>query len=263
MQRPLSHAKATLSHASATRQLCVEVMKLPGATRRSLAPGQALATSEQRQAYHVVVERGAVVVRIANRVATWSFVEILGGGSCVSFGHNEWGAQGERWTVTALLPTAVLLAPSDEFFRALSSNAALASAAAIAKAQQHAALLRHLATLRIRQPLRRVAGTLLYLADVLGETCPLGAGLQLPLSQEIIASVAHLSRQTVNRELRRLHNSRKVYSARGMVCCLTADGLRAIALGSAGLRRNSCPPSCKFLKPQAPLDCASPHEARR
>lgn len=262
MERPLSHAKATLSDANATRQLCAEIMKLAGATRRSLAPDQVLATSEQRQAYHVVVERGAVAVSIANRVATWSLVEILGGGSCVSIGHNEWGAETERWTVTALLPTTVLLAPSDEFFRALSSNAALASAAATAKAQQHAALLRHLATLRIRRPLRRVAGTLLYLAEMLGEACPLGTGLRLPLTQEIIASVAHLSRQTVNRELRRLHDGRQIHAARGVVCCLTADGLRAIANGSAGLRRSSRPSSCKFLKPQAPLDCAPPHEAR-
>lgn len=237
-------------------------MKLPGATRRSLAPDQVLATSEQRQAYHVVVERGAVAVRIANRVGTYSSVEILLGGSCVSLGHCEWGAETERWAVAALVPTVVLITRSDEYSCALSSNLALASAAARAKAQQHAALLRHLVTLRIRRPLRRVAGTLLYLADMLGESCPLGAGVQLPLTQEIIASIAHLSRQTVNRELRRLHDGGLVYAARGLVCCLTAEGLRAVATGSASARRNSRPPSCKFLRPQAPLDCAPPHEAR-
>lgn len=247
---------------SATRQLCAEIVKLPGTTRRFLATDQVLATSEQRRAYHVVVERGALAVGIANRVGTWSLVEILGGGSCVSFGPGEWRSGTERWAAAALLPTTVLVSPGDEFSHALSSNVRLASAAAAAKAQQHTVLLRHLATLRIRRPLRRVAGTLLYLAEMLGETCPLAAGLQVPLTQEIIASVAHLSRQTVNRELRRLHNGGQVHAARGMVCCLAIDGLRAIASGSASLRRSSRPPSCKFLEPLAPRGCAARPEAR-
>ncbi|OGT92511.1 MAG: hypothetical protein A2083_01095 [Gemmatimonadetes bacterium GWC2_71_9] len=253
--------RASVRH-SAARLLCAEIIKLPGTARQSLVPNQVIATSGSGEALHVIVERGALAVRVSNRAGVWSVLEVLGRGSCATVGYDEAGAGAERGAVAALLPTTVLVAPLNEYLRAVSSNLKLASAAAAAKAWQHAALLRHLAILRIRRPLRRVAGTLIYLADALGEACPLAAGLQLQLTQESIACIAHLSRQTVNRELRRLRDGGQVYAARGMVCCLRADELRAVANGRVELRRSLRPPSCKFLKPRAPLDCAPPHEAR-
>lgn len=241
--------------------LCAEVLKLRGLVRRSFRAHQLVATSETPQAVHIVVEQGCLAVQTRRRDASTAVMEVLGSGSCASLGFDERGAGEEHQTIVALVPTTVLATPVEPYFRALRSSVSLAAAAADAKAWQHAFLLRYVGVARLRRPDRRLAGTLLYLMDLLGEGCPLAAGTRLALTQAVIASVAHLSRQTVNRELRRLHEGRYIYSARGMMCCLSPQGLRAIAGGQAEPVSAPRPATCKLLHPHVTLDCALPHQA--
>lgn len=243
--------------------LCAEVLKLRGLVRRSFRAHQVVAASEVLEGVHVVVERGAFAVRTRRRDGTMAVVEVLGSGSCASLRFEGGDAGEEHRTLVALVPTTVLATPVDPFFRALRASASLAAAAADAKARENAFLRRYVGVVRLRRPVRRLAGTVLYLMDVLGEGCPLAAGTRLPLTQAVIASVAHLSRQTVNRELRRLHEARYIYATRGMVCCLDPQGLQAIASGRAEPASAPRPATCKLLHPHEPLDCAPPHQTPR
>lgn len=243
--------------------LCAEVLKLRGVVRRSYCANQVVATSQTLKRFHIVVERGACAVQTRRRDGLTAVVQILGSGSCASLRFDEAGAAAEQCRIVALVPTTVLASPVGPYFRALRTSARLAAAAADAKARENAFLLRYLGVVWVRGPLRRLAGTLLYLMDALGERCPLAAGTRLALTQDVIASVAHLSRQTVNRELRRLLGGRYIHAARGVVCCLDPQGLRALASSRAEPVSAPRPPTCKLLPPHAALDCAPLPQAPR
>lgn len=83
----------------------------------------------------------------------------------------------------------------------------------------------------LRDPLRRVSGALLQLAERLGSSTPSARGSRLELTQHLIAAFADLSRQTTNRQLRRLAAVQLVDLKRGLVSVWDVAALAEVATG--------------------------------
>jgi CRP-like cAMP-binding protein len=95
--------------------------------------------------------------------------------------------------------------------------------------------LDHLAMLALRDPLRRVPETLLLLLERLGPS-GMASRARLDVSQQLIAAFANLSRQTTNKELRRLARAGVVGLERGVVHVRDAAALRNVASGKPAQR---------------------------
>src|SRR5205085_7340232 len=100
----------------------------------------------------------------------------------------------------------------------------------------------------LRDPLRRVANTLLLLADRIAAAGDSPASARLQVSQDLIAAFANLSRQTTNRQLRRLARAGLAGLERRSVDVRDLAALRGVAAGRrsaphlhAGTFRTSVP----------------------
>ena len=98
-------------------------------------------------------------------------------------------------------------------------------------AWRYAALLDRLAMLSLRDPLRRVANSLLLLADRIASTGDSPESARLQVSQDLIAAFANLSRQTTNRQLRRLARAGLAGLERRVVDVRDLAALRGVAAG--------------------------------
>jgi CRP-like cAMP-binding protein len=247
-----------LSPVDTASVFCAEVSKLPGVVRRHFATGRVVAVHDSPEVVHQVIESGGFAFQILRENASREIVEILGRGSCVLMGQGDSALRGHDWSLLALRPTTVLEMPKEMYFRALRANHALAVAAVSAKARQHAALLRHTAALHGGPPMQRIASSLLYLAEEIGERCPLAPGTRVLLAQELVSATARVTRQTGNRELQRLRAGRHIHVSRATVCVIDRQGLGAMASGQAAPRTGLRPCRCKLVDPNEPLDCVEP-----
>src|SRR5204862_4309146 len=83
----------------------------------------------------------------------------------------------------------------------------------------------------LRDPLRRVANTLLLLAEQICATGDSPVSARLEVSQDLIAAFANLSRQTTNRQLRRLARAGLAGLERRVVDVRNLAALRGVAAG--------------------------------
>ena len=211
--------------------LSSEVAAFAGIETRQYAAGESLRPPERLARVHIWIVRGALAVEAGAR----SIIEVFGPGSSLDPRHWEAGL-GRRWEGVALVPTETLELPIELFRQQLSERPSLALALAAKRAHQHAQSLDRVAVLRLRDPLRRVAGALLQLVERLGAPSPDARGSQLELTQQLIAAFADLSRQTMNRQLRRLAAAHLVGLERGLVSVYDAAALAGVAAGRTALR---------------------------
>jgi hypothetical protein len=157
----------------------------------------------------------------------------------------------------ALEPTRVISFGREEFRGELRRDPDFAIAMADALHHQHAALVTRLSAMQLLGPEERTAATVAGLAREFVHRCPLSTGFTMPVSQQLVADLTGLSRQTVNRALTRLRLARLVFSSRGFICALDLAGLDAVAW--AGVPLATCTPvgRCKLLQPDQRLDCNS------
>ncbi len=208
-----------------------EIAGLPGVETHTYRVGEVLLPTERVKRMHICVRDGALGLRLAAGRAGHAILDVFGPGSMLT--PQLWPAESRTDTrhAAALLPTTTLELPADAFDRHLSANLPFAVAVVAWDACRYAALLDRLAMLSLRDPLRRVANSLLLLADRIAATGDSPASARLQVSQDLIAAFANLSRQTTNRQLRRLARAGLAGLERRVVDVRDLAALRGVAAG--------------------------------
>ncbi len=195
--------------------LSSDIAGFAGVETREYPAGQPLCPVERLRQLHLWVVRGGIALDEP----------------------RHWEASvGSEWQILALLATATLELPIELVRQQLSERPSLAVTLASQRAYQHGRSLDRLAVLRLRDPLRRAAGALLQLVERLGAPGRSARGSQLELTQHLIAAFADLSRQTTNRQLRRLAAAQLVELQRGLVSVWDVAALADVAAGRRELR---------------------------
>src|SRR5919109_1685753 len=182
-----------------------EIANLPGVEMHTYRAGEVLLPTERLKQLDVFVRAGAIGLRLAvGGRASLAILDVLGPGSLLT--PHAWPTESitETRHAVALLPTTTLELAADAFERYLAERRPLALAVVTWDACRYAAQLDRLAMLSLRDPLRRVASTLLLLAEQIHAAGDSPESARLEVSQDLIAAFANLSRQTTNRQLRRL-----------------------------------------------------------
>ena len=211
--------------------LASHIAKLPGVETREYRPGDLLHSAERLRQLHIYVRKGAVALHVAAGRATDAILEVFGPGWLLSPPLWESTLTPETRHAAALLSTTTLELGADAFGRHLATDPSLAAAVASWNAHQYALALDHLAMLALRDPSRRVPETLLLLLERLNGATGSPAGARLDVSQQLIAAFANLSRQTTNKQLRRLARAGFVGLERGVVYVREPGQLRELAAG--------------------------------
>lgn len=206
----------------------------------------------------VVIAEGGAALRLAGPPSSPKVLEVLGPGRMVAaFGPTAPRDPEARCELEALEPTRVISIGREAFRGGLRRDPDFAMAMADALHDQHSALVTRLSAMQLPGPEERTAATVAGLAREFVHRCPLSTGFTMPVSQQLVADLTGLSRQTVNRALTRLRLARLVFSSRGFICALDLAGLDAVAW--AGVPLATCAPvcRCKLLQPDQSLDCDS------
>ena len=147
-----------------------EIAGLPGVETHTYRVGEVLLPTERVKHMHICVRDGALGLRLAAGRASHAILDVFGPGSMLT--PQLWPAESSTETrhAAALLPTTTLELSADAFDRHLSANLPFAVAVVAWDACRYAALLDRLAMLSLRDPLRRVANSLLLLADRIAST---------------------------------------------------------------------------------------------
>jgi CRP-like cAMP-binding protein len=216
-----------------------EIVKLPGVETHEYQPGDRLAggTSERFKRLEIYIRHGAIGLRVAVARSTFALLEVFGPGRLLPARVWETKPGLEPRHAAALLPTTTLELPADVFQRQLATHPSLALALAKWDASRCTASLDRLAMLALRDPLRRVAHTLLLLLERLPCASGSAPSARLEVGQELIAAFAGLSRQTTNRQLRRLARAGVAGLARRVVDLRDLAALQGVAVGKRPLGR--------------------------
>jgi len=214
-----------------------EIVTLSGVATRDYGPGERLGgdTTERLKELHVYIRNGAIALRVAAGGSTSALVEVCGAGRLLPPQLWETKPGLESPYAIALVATTTLELPAELFERHVAAHPPLALAAW--KACQSAASLDRLAMLALRDPLRRVAHSLLLLLERLSGAPGSVPGTRLEVGQELIAAFASLSRQTTNRQLRRLARAGVAGLQRRVVDVQDLAALRGVAAGRRSLAR--------------------------
>ena len=212
------------------------IARLPGVETREYRPGELLHPAERLRQLHICIRKGAVGLHVAVGRATDAILEVFGPGWLLSPPLWESKPTPETRHAAALLPTTTLEVGADAFGRQLAADPSLAVAVASWHAHQYALVLDHLAMVALRDPSRRVPETLLLLLERLDGALGSAANARLDVSQQLIAAFANLSRQTTNKQLRRLARAGFVGLERGVVYVREPGRLRELAAGRVPAR---------------------------
>lgn len=236
------------------RSPCADIAHLPHATRTRLEAGAVLRIGEPDKTA-VCVESGALAIEVLDPQHGSSIIEVLGAGSCCSDALRARTPPRAKSSMVALVPTSVVLVPASTLLDHVMSNTATATDFFKSWSERYRGWSERLTLLRVKSPLRRTAGTLLYLVEQMAQQCPLAPGQRILLTQDVIARVADLSRQTLNRELQRLQSARVVRLGRSMVCVLDVEQLQAVYDGDLAPHGEAAAVPCQLLNPGDPLEC--------
>ena len=213
-------------------------MKQPEIETHHYRPGERLGgnTGERLKGLHVYIRDGAIGLRVTAGRTTSALLEVFGPGRLLPpwLWDAKWESEGRY--ATALAPTTTWELPADVFDRQVAVHPPLAASLASLNACG-AMFLDRLAMLALRDPLRRVAHTLLLLLDRLSAAPGSTPGARLEVGQDLIAAFASLSRQTTNRQLRRLARAGMTTLQRRAVDVRDLTALRAVATGRRPLGR--------------------------
>ena len=214
-----------------------EIVKLPGVEAHQYAPGEPLVGGTERlKRLHIYVRDGAIGLRVVTGRSSSALVEVFGPGRLLSPQLWETTPGSESRHAAALLRTTTLELPADVLEQELAAHPPLAVALAALDALQQAGSLDRLGMLALRDPLRRVAHTVLLLLDRLSGAPATAPAARLEVGQELIAAFASLSRQTTNRQLRRLARAGVARLERRLVDVRDLAALRSVAAGRRPLR---------------------------
>jgi len=208
-----------------------EIANLPGVETHAYRAGEVLLPTERLKRLDVYVRDGAIGLRLAVGRANHAMLDVFGPGSLVTPQVWHTDSSTETRHAVALLPTTTLELSADAFERHLTASLPLALAVVAWDGGRYAALLDRLAMLSLRDPLRRVANTLLLLAEQICATGDSPVSARLEVSQDLIAAFANLSRQTTNRQLRRLARAGLAGLERRVVDVRNLAALRGVAAG--------------------------------
>ncbi len=208
-----------------------EIANLPGVETHAYRVGEVLLPTERLKRLHICVRDGALGLRLAVGRANHAILDVFGPGSLLTPQLWQGDSTAEGRHAAALLPTTTLELPAEAFDRHLTAHLPLALAVLAWDTYQYTALLDRLAMLSLRDPLRRVANTLLLLADRIAAAGDSPASARLQVSQDLIAAFANLSRQTTNRQLRRLARAGLADLERRAVDVRDLAALRGVAAG--------------------------------
>src|SRR2546421_2406619 len=208
-----------------------EIAGLAGVETRTYRAGEVLLPTERVKRMHICVRDGALGLRLVAGRASQAILDVFGPGSMLT--PQVWPAESSTETrhAAALLPTTTLELSAEAFDRHLNANLPFALAVVAWDAWRYTALLDRLAMLSLRDPLRRVANSLLLLADRIASTGDSPESARLQVSQDLIAAFANLSRQTTNRQLRRLARAGLAGLERRVVDVHDLAALRGVAAG--------------------------------
>jgi CRP-like cAMP-binding protein len=234
-----------------TQPLAALVADLPERRRRSLPRGATIWGPSLFSGMHVVIEEGAAAMRRDRTV-----VDLLGPGDCFVVGHPEACCAVQQCEIVVLSPMVVLVVRMDQYLKHLARDPALASAAAWTSARKRNQLLDRIAGLSQPDLVRRVAAILALESRHVGGVCPLVSGRFLPIPQELLASICGVSRQSLNRALRKLQAARLVHVERRFVCVPDPEALEEAARGRRAITPTGRRTHCKLRHPDRPLDCA-------
>lgn len=236
------------------RSPCADIAHLPHATRTRLDPGAVLRIGEPDKTA-ICVENGALAVEVLDPQHGSSIIEVLGAGVCCADALRARTPPRAKSSLVALVPSSVVLVPMNTLLDHVVSSNTTASEFFKAWSDRYRGWTERLTLLRVKSPLRRTAGTLLYLIEQMAQSCPLAPGQRILLTQDVMARIADLSRQTLNRELQRLQAARIVRLGRSMVCVLDMDQLEAVYDGDVAPHGDHPPVPCQLLNPNDPLEC--------
>ena len=215
-----------------------EIAKLAGVETRQYAPGERLAPGTgQPKGLHVYIRDGAIALRLTTGRSTSALLEIFGPGRLLSPQLWQTPPGSENRHATALLSTTTFELPADVLEHELAAHPPLALAVVSQGACQQAGSLDRLAMLALRDPLRRVAHTVLLLLERFSGAPDSASSTRLEVGQELIAAFASLSRQTTNRQLRRLARAGVAAVKRRAVDVRDLGALRGVAGGRRSLGR--------------------------
>ncbi len=218
-----------------------EIVKLPQVETRQYRPGERLGgdATERLKRLHVYIRDGAIGLRVAAGRSTSALLDVFGPGRLRPpwVWETQSDLEMDRRYASALAPTTTLELPADVFERRVAAHPPLALSLASLNAYGCAMSLDRLAMLGLRDPLRRVAQTLLLLLERLSAAPGAPPGARLEVGQEVIAAFASLSRQTTNRQLRRLARSGMTALNRRAVDVRDLAALRTVAAGRRSLVR--------------------------
>lgn len=218
-----------------------EIVKLPEVETRQYGPGERLGgdTAERLKRLHVYIRDGAIGLHLAAGRSRSALLDVFGPGRLLApwLWETKPGLEMESRYATALAPTTTLELPADVFERQVAAHPPLALSLASLNAYECAMSLDRLAMLALRDPMRRVAHTLLLLLERLSAAPGSPPGSRLEVGQELIAAFASLSRQTTNRQLRRLARSGMTALSRRAVDVRDLAALRGVAAGRRALGR--------------------------
>jgi CRP/FNR family cyclic AMP-dependent transcriptional regulator len=182
--------------------------RVPGACSRPVPAGQLLVREGEPASRLYLVETGALSLTSISPSGRRAIVAVLGPGD--TFGLEglapDPAAQGVRLHVEAraLLPSVVLSVPIPSLYRAMGSRPDLARWIAASAARRVDPVQRRLARTLTRTVKERVLGALVDLASTHGRSASDEIRIDLPVTQELLASMAGATRESVNRALRDL-----------------------------------------------------------
>lgn len=213
--------------------------KQPEVETRQYRTGERLGGSsgERLKGLHVYIRDGALGLRVTAGRSTSALLEVFGPGRVLPPWLWETNWEWEGRYATAIAPTTTWELTPDLFERQLAEYPPLAAALASLNARARAMSLDRVAMLALRDPLRRVAHALLLLLDRLSAAPGATPGARLDVGQDLIAAFASLSRQTTNRQLRRLARAGVTASQRRVVDVRDLAALRGVAAGRRPLGR--------------------------
>ncbi len=216
-----------------------DIVKLPQVETRHYQTGERLGgdTTERQKRLHVYIRDGAIGLRVTAGRSTSALLDVFGPGRLLPPWLWEATSGWQSRYATALAATTTLELPADVFEREVAAHPSLAASLASVHAWGYAMSLDRLAMLALRDPLRRVAQTLLLLLERLPSAPGSPPGARLEVGQDLIAAFAGLSRQTTNRQLRRLAQAGMTTSQRRVVDVRDLEALRGVAAGRRPLGR--------------------------
>lgn len=231
------------------------VARFPGPLRRSARRGQVV-MAPGPEATLIVVD-GALALEVTHRDTESLIVDILSPTSG-PLNCRELDQGRQPSVLRALLPTSYLRVPTTQFEQAVVSDRELAVLLSRHFCGRVSELRGRIALLDEPDVRRRVVEALRYLEGKLGQRCGLADGTILPVPQTVLAGVAGIARQTVNRVLRDLQRAGMVRIERSMVCLLDMEGIVRLSRGLPPLTQWEPCAACRLADPSAPLACRRP-----